>query len=52
MKSLHERVRNKLEQSNHKYKDNVDSSRRNNIFKDGDDDGLFEERYISYWNIQ
>ena len=35
MKSLHEEVKLKLEQSNQKYKENVDKSRRHHIFEDG-----------------
>ena len=37
MKSLHEEVKLKLEQSNHKYKENVDKYRRHHVFEVGDE---------------
>ena len=47
MKSLHEEVKLKLEQSNLKYKENVDKSRRHHIFEVGDEVMVLEERNIS-----
>ena len=49
MESWHKELKLKLEQSNQKYKENVDKSRRNHVFKVGD--GSFEEWKISCWNI-
>ena len=37
MNSFHEEVKLKLEQSNQKYKENVDKSRRHHIFEVGDE---------------
>lgn len=37
MKSLHEEVNSRLEQSNHKYKDNGDTSRIYHVFEVGDE---------------
>ena len=37
MKSLHEEVKLKLEQSNQKYKENIDKSRGHHVFEVGDE---------------
>ena len=50
IESLHKEVKLRMEQSNQKYKDNVDKSRIHHVFEVGD--GSFEEMKISGWNIQ
>ena len=44
MKSLHEEVKLKLEQSNKKYKENVDNSRRHLFFEVGDEVMVYLKR--------
>ena len=50
MESLHKEVKLKLEQSNQKYNENANKSRRHHIFEVGD--GSFEERKIFCSNIK
>ena len=37
MESLHKEIKLRLEQSNQKYKENVDKSRRHHVFEVGDE---------------
>ena len=46
MESLHKEVKLKLEESNQKYKENVDKSRRHHIFQVGDEETVHLKKGI------
>ena len=52
MKSFHKEVKLRLKQSNQKYKENADKSRRHHDFQVGDKVMVhLKKRHISCWNI-